>query len=194
MRKLLLLILLVSIQANSEMISTDGAEWKFFGNNAAGDNFYDINSVKRNDSGVINFMSKTNSFVGESNMSNTVRLNGIWLMSILWESKFDCNVSNYLYQVNGNIFKKKNLVEPFDNKYQLEWQRQIKIKPKMPIQNGSPYEKLRVELCKTIPASTPAPAIKASKVSIDDAKSQCSDIGFKKGTERFGECVLELMQ
>jgi len=32
------------------------------------------------------------------------------------------------------------------------------------------------------------------KVSIDDAKAQCSDIGFKKGTEKFGECVLELMQ
>jgi len=25
-------------------------------------------------------------------------------------------------------------------------------------------------------------------------KSQCSDIGFKKGTEKFGDCVLELMQ
>ena len=32
------------------------------------------------------------------------------------------------------------------------------------------------------------------KVSIEDAKVQCSDIGFKTGTERFGECVLELMQ
>jgi len=35
--------------------------------------------------------------------------------------------------------------------------------------------------------ATPTP-----KVSIDDAKSQCSDIGFKAGTEKFGECVLEL--
>ena len=35
------------------------------------------------------------------------------------------------------------------------------------------------------PASTP-------KVSIDDAKIQCEDIGFKPKTERFGECVLEL--
>ena len=44
---------------------------------------------------------------------------------------------------------------------------------------------------------TPAPATTttpSTKVSIDDAKSQCSDIGFKAGTERFGECVLELMQ
>ena len=40
---------------------------------------------------------------------------------------------------------------------------------------------------KTTPTTTP-------KVSIDDAKSQCSDIGFKKGTEKFGDCVLELMQ
>ena len=41
------------------------------------------------------------------------------------------------------------------------------------------------------PPATPDPT---PKVTIDDAKSQCSDIGFKKGTERFGECVLELMQ
>ena len=40
---------------------------------------------------------------------------------------------------------------------------------------------------KTTPTATPT-------VSIKDAKSQCSDIGFKKGTEKFGDCVLELMQ
>ena len=34
----------------------------------------------------------------------------------------------------------------------------------------------------------------ATKTSITDAKSQCSDIGFKAGTEKFGDCVLELMQ
>ena len=32
------------------------------------------------------------------------------------------------------------------------------------------------------------------KTSITDAKSQCTDIGFKTGTEKFGDCVLELMQ
>jgi len=44
---------------------------------------------------------------------------------------------------------------------------------------------------------TPTPAItpaQTPKVSIDDAKSQCTDIGFKAGTEKFGDCVLELMQ
>ena len=39
------------------------------------------------------------------------------------------------------------------------------------------------------PPATPDPT---PKVSIDDAKIQCEDIGFKAGTERFGECVLEL--
>ena len=39
----------------------------------------------------------------------------------------------------------------------------------------------------TTPTPTPTPT-----VSIDDAKKQCSDIGFKAGTEKFGECVLEL--
>jgi len=36
---------------------------------------------------------------------------------------------------------------------------------------------------------TPTPS---TKVSIDDAKKQCEDIGFKPKTEKFGECVLEL--
>jgi hypothetical protein len=38
---------------------------------------------------------------------------------------------------------------------------------------------------------TPAPTL-SPKVSIDDAKIQCEDIGFKPKTEKFGECVLEL--
>ena len=41
------------------------------------------------------------------------------------------------------------------------------------------------------PTPTPTPT---PKVSIEDAKSQCSDIGFKAGTEKFGDCVLELVQ
>jgi hypothetical protein len=43
------------------------------------------------------------------------------------------------------------------------------------------------------PTPTPTPTT-TSRISITDAKSQCTDIGFKAGTERFGECVLELMQ
>ena len=43
----------------------------------------------------------------------------------------------------------------------------------------------------TTPTPTTSPTSTTTKVTIEDAKSQCSDIGFKKGTERFGECVLE---
>ena len=39
------------------------------------------------------------------------------------------------------------------------------------------------------PTATPTPT---PKVSIVDAKKQCEDIGFKAGTEKFGDCVLEL--
>jgi hypothetical protein len=54
--------------------------------------------------------------------------------------------------------------------------------------NDLPTKKASQNITPTAtPASTP-------KVSIEDAKSQCTDIGFKTGTERFGECVLELMQ
>jgi len=36
--------------------------------------------------------------------------------------------------------------------------------------------------------------IPTPKVSIEDAKIKCTDIGFKAGTEKFGDCVLELMR
>jgi hypothetical protein len=39
---------------------------------------------------------------------------------------------------------------------------------------------------------TPISKKTTPKVSIDDAKKQCEDIGFKAGTEKFGECVLRL--
>ena len=32
----------------------------------------------------------------------------------------------------------------------------------------------------------------ANKLSISDAKTKCSDLGFKSGTEQFGKCVLQL--
>jgi hypothetical protein len=41
------------------------------------------------------------------------------------------------------------------------------------------------------PAPIAAPAPK-STISIEAAKQQCKDIGYKPGTEKFGNCVLEL--
>lgn len=35
-------------------------------------------------------------------------------------------------------------------------------------------------------------APKSSGVGIDDAKKKCADLGFKSGTETFGNCVLQL--
>jgi hypothetical protein len=43
------------------------------------------------------------------------------------------------------------------------------------------------------PASvTATPVVTKPSVSIDEAKQQCKDLGFKPGTEKFGNCVLEL--
>ena len=49
------------------------------------------------------------------------------------------------------------------------------------------------------PSSKPAPKvtpnevpIKSLTISLDEAKAQCADLGFKKGTEKFGDCVLKL--
>jgi hypothetical protein len=35
---------------------------------------------------------------------------------------------------------------------------------------------------------------KSNKTNFDSAKKQCEEIGFKKGTEKFGECVLDLTE
>jgi hypothetical protein len=35
---------------------------------------------------------------------------------------------------------------------------------------------------------------KSNKTNFDTAKKQCEEIGFKKGTEKFGECVLDLTE
>ena len=42
------------------------------------------------------------------------------------------------------------------------------------------------------PIANPSQAPNNSSVSIDQAKQQCKDLGFKTGTEKFGNCVLEL--
>ena len=45
--------------------------------------------------------------------------------------------------------------------------------------------------------NNPAPAISLPSkqaISIDQAKQQCKDIGYKPGTEKFGNCVLEMVK
>lgn len=193
MRKLLLFLILVSTQANSEMISIDGADWKFIGNNSSGDTFYDVNSIKRNENGVINYISYTNSFIGASNSSNAIKLKGDWVMSIIYKASFDCNVSNSTNVTNANLFKQRNLVEPFDNQIQGESKEYWENKLATHLSTKSPLENLREDLCETVTFNDPASKT-IPKVSINDAKAQCSDIGFKAGTEKFGDCVLELIQ
>jgi hypothetical protein len=40
--------------------------------------------------------------------------------------------------------------------------------------------------------STIAPSYSPNKISLDEAKKKCSDLGLKAGTEGFGKCVLQL--
>ena len=37
-------------------------------------------------------------------------------------------------------------------------------------------------------------SVKSNKTNFDNAKKECEEIGFKKGTEKFGECVLDLTE
>ena len=38
-----------------------------------------------------------------------------------------------------------------------------------------------------------SPTVTARKSSLEKAKEQCAEIGFKKGTEKFGDCVMKLL-
>lgn len=38
-----------------------------------------------------------------------------------------------------------------------------------------------------------SPTITDKKSPLEKAKQQCAEIGFKKGTEKFGECVMKLL-
>ena len=52
------------------------------------------------------------------------------------------------------------------------------------------YDKIEITLNKSIEKNTNV----HSTISLDTAKTECEDLGFKKGTEKFGECVLKLSQ
>jgi hypothetical protein len=60
----------------------------------------------------------------------------------------------------------------------------INVPPNYPIiSQTSPAS----NITETKPVTAPT-----SSININDAKSKCSDLGFKLGTERFGDCVLRL--
>lgn len=50
-------------------------------------------------------------------------------------------------------------------------------------------QKIRINKTPIVPQAKPASTI---TLSLDTAKTQCLDLGFKKGTEKFGDCVLKL--
>ena len=39
----------------------------------------------------------------------------------------------------------------------------------------------------------PSPTVTAKKSSLEKVEEQCAEIGFTKGTEKFGDCVMKLL-
>jgi hypothetical protein len=70
----------------------------------------------------------------------------------------------------------------------------------MPIRkNNDCVDNLRFCIAQCPPKGSPVivpsnDASNPSKVSMDDAKRKCLDLGFKVGTESFGQCVLKVAQ
>lgn len=59
------------------------------------------------------------------------------------------------------------------------------------------YNHSATYLCQNPEVQTPAtprfiPTPTSNNVSLEDAKSKCRDLGFKAGTEAYGNCVLKL--
>ena len=46
---------------------------------------------------------------------------------------------------------------------------------------------------KFLSAKKLSPTVTAKKSPLEKAKAQCAKIGFKKGTEKFGDCVMKLL-
>ena len=61
----------------------------------------------------------------------------------------NCLRVNWFYEkiTNGNLFKKRNLAEPFDNQTQQGFKEYWENKPVTPLTNNSLLERLRKQLC-----------------------------------------------
>ena len=144
---------------------------------------YDDESIKDNKDGTYSLAIKQIRHASEQEIRRPDGLDYVGIGSIMSKVIISCSPFKALI-MEANVYKNKDLTGF--------------IISKGPDGDNSTNAMIDTEIQKKTcgndnaaltPATTTTP-----KVSIEDAKSQCSDIGFKAGTEKFGECVLELMQ
>jgi hypothetical protein len=155
---------------------------------------YDLNSIKKVDES--NYILT----LGEARLWNAKITNyEEWPMEEYFQ--FNCAEKSYVSSItNGSKVFINSANMSNDNLENIEYV--VDILFDYPIENACEYIRLNpgaIPKAKEgdVPAKikTKVPASKTTpKVSIDDAKKQCEDIGFKPKTEKFGGCVMELME
>ena len=155
---------------------------------------YDLNSIKK---------------VDESNYILHLGEAGLWNGKLInykeWAVKggvlqFNCAEKSFMsFMKNGSTSPlRKSFLNNLDDEKDVNFIYAIENACEYIRLNPSKIEKAKegdipVKIS-NIKSGHKEPEINKSKTSITDAKLQCSDIGFKAGTEKFGDCVLELMQ
>jgi hypothetical protein len=177
MRKLLLLLLLIPNLVMAE-------KWVFFDEEGSMVFSYDEESIKDNKDGTYSLSMKGITNYSEEYIRKYKNSRGDLVRSVMMKVIFSCSPFKAL-SMESNMYKNIDLTG-FLKSFGQDAQINISTVNSLPMNNTKICGKNNIT-----PKPTPTPT---PKVSIEDAKSQCSDIGFKAGTERFGECVLELMQ
>jgi hypothetical protein len=159
-------------------------KWVFFNQVYNGGHFYDEESIKDNKDGTYSLAVKyiINKSEEEIRKLDSDDGRGVGVGSAMMKVIISCSPFKAL-TMEWSIYKHKDLTGL--------------IKSIPPDRTNWADEMIDTEIYKKTCGNNNAaltPATTTPKVTIDDAKSQCTDIGFKTGTERFGECVLELMQ
>ena len=179
MRKLILLLLLIPNLVMAE-------KWAPYQRNDTYEFFYDEESIKDNKDGTYSLVTKQIRHASEQEIR---RLDGryVGVGSVMSKVIISCSPFKALF-IETNVYKHKDLTGFIISKGPDGEN----------ITNNMIDTEIQKKTCGNNNAAlTPAPTTiptPSTKVSIEDAKSQCSDIGFKAGTEKFGDCVLELMQ
>jgi len=173
MKKLLLLLLLIPnlVMAEKWIPFIEGDGWE---------RFYDEESMKDNKDGTYSLVVKSINLSSQKELNKQEGSMGSYKNNLI----VSCSPLRIL-SGDWSIFRNKDLSDLMQYKDKLT---NCSDGP-CPF-NVSTLNLLEKKICGKNNI-TPAPTL-SPKVSIDDAKIQCEDIGFKPKTERFGECVLEL--
>jgi len=159
-------------------------KWVFFDEEGSMVFSYDEESIKDNKDGTYSLSMKGITNYSEEYIRKYKNSRGDLVRSVMMKVIFSCSPFKVL-SMESNMYKNIDLTG-FIGGFGPNAQINISLVNTLPLNN--------TKICGKNNATPTATPTLSTKVTIDDAKSQCTDIGFKKGTEKFGDCVLELMQ